>query len=95
VVVFQYNPDTMTRKLDARTTGGGDSNDRSEALRLMGPPKETITLNIEVDATDQLEKAFPSAVASGVYPTLLRWKCSLPEDGHGNCKHSIGARRQH
>jgi len=70
VVVFQYNPDTMTRKLDARTTGGGDSNDRSEALRLMGPPKETITLNIEVDATDQLEKAFPLAVASGVYPTL-------------------------
>ena len=70
VVVFQYNPDTMTRKLDARTTGGGDSNDRSEALRLTGPPKETITLNIEVDAADQLEKASPLAVVSGVYPTL-------------------------
>jgi hypothetical protein len=70
VVVFQYNPDTMTRKLDARTTGGGDSSDRSEALRLMGPPKETITLNIEVDAADQLETAAPLAVASGVYPTL-------------------------
>lgn len=70
VVVFQYNPDTMTRKLDARTTGGGDSSDRSEALRLMGPPKETITLNIEVDAADQLEKAAPLAIASGVYPTL-------------------------
>src|SRR6267378_5802721 len=70
VVVFQYNPDTMTRKLDARTTSGGDSSDRSEALRLTGPPKETITLNIEVDAADQLEKASPLAVASGVYPTL-------------------------
>jgi hypothetical protein len=70
VVVFQYNPDTMTRKLDARTSGGGDSSDRAEALRLTGPPKETITLNIEVDAADQLEKVSPLAVASGVYPTL-------------------------
>lgn len=70
VVVFQYNPDTMTRKLDARTSKGSDSSDRSEALRLMGPPKETITLSIEVDAADQLEAAAPLAVASGVYPTL-------------------------
>ncbi|MGH8763142.1 MAG: hypothetical protein ACREUR_07900 [Nitrosospira sp.] len=70
VVVFQYNPDTMTRRLEARSTGGGDTSDRSEAFRLTGPPKETITLNIEVDATDQLEAANPLAVASGVSPTL-------------------------
>lgn len=70
VIVFQYNPDTMTRRLEARSMGGGDTNDRSEAFRLTGPPKETITLNIEVDATDQLEVANPLAVASGVSPTL-------------------------
>jgi len=70
VVVFQYNPDTMTRRLEARSTGGGDTSDRSEAFRLTGPPKETITLNIEVDAADQLEQANPIAVVSGVYPTL-------------------------
>jgi len=70
VVVFQYNPDTMTRRLEARSTGGGDTSDRSEAFRLTGPPKETITLNIEVDAADQLEQANPLAIASGVYPTL-------------------------
>jgi hypothetical protein len=69
VVVFQYNPDTMTRRLDARASGGEDG-DRSEAFRLMGPPKETITLNIEVDAADQLEQANPLAVASGVSPAL-------------------------
>lgn len=56
VVVFQYNPDTITRRLEARSTGGGETSDRSEALRLTGSPKETITLNIEVDATDQLER---------------------------------------
>ncbi len=69
VVVFQYNPETMTRRLDARAAGGEDG-DRSEAFRLMGPPKETITLNIEVDAADQLEQENPLAVASGVSPAL-------------------------
>ena len=70
VVVFQYNPDTLTRRLDARSSGGGDNVDRSEAFRLTGPPKETITLNVEIDATDQLEQANPLAVLSGIHPTL-------------------------
>lgn len=70
IVVFQYNPDSMTRRLEARATGGGDNSDRSEAFRLMGPPRETITLNVEVDATDQLEQGNPIAIVAGVYPTL-------------------------
>ena len=69
IIVFQYNPDTMTRRLEARTSAS-ESSDRFEALRLTGPPKETITISIEVDATDQLETANPIAVASGVNPTL-------------------------
>src|SRR6185369_10912081 len=68
VVVFQYNPDTMTRKLEPRAVSA--EGDRGEAFRLTGPPKETITLSIEIDATDQLEQANPVAVATGIYPTL-------------------------
>jgi hypothetical protein len=68
VIVFQYNPDAMTRRLEPRGVGG--EGDRSEAMRLTGPPKETITLSIEVDATDQLETKHPLAIATGVYPTL-------------------------
>jgi hypothetical protein len=70
VIVFQYNPDTLTRRIEARSTGGGDNHDRSEAFRLTGPPKETITAAIEIDATDQLETANPLAVATGVHSTL-------------------------
>src|SRR5439155_5313553 len=70
VIVFQYNPDTMTRRLEARATGGAEGGDKSEAFRLTGPPMETITLNVEFDATDQLERADPLAVSSGVYPAL-------------------------
>jgi hypothetical protein len=77
VIVFQYNPDTMTRRLEARTSGGGTESDRSEALRLTGPPKETITLSIEIDATDQLERADPLAVAAGLNPTLAALEMML------------------
>ena len=70
IVVFQYNPDTMTRRLEARTASGTGGADKSEAFRLTGPPKETITLSIEVDATDGLEQNNPLAVTLGVYPAL-------------------------
>ncbi len=68
VIVFQYNPDTVTRTLTAQTIGG-DAN-RGEALRLKGPPQETIKLDVEIDATDQLEKANPITVSMGIHPTL-------------------------
>jgi hypothetical protein len=70
VVVFQYNPETLTRRIDARTPGNADGGDRSEAFRLSGPPRETITLNVEIDVADQLELANPVATLSGLYPTI-------------------------
>jgi hypothetical protein len=70
LVVFQYNPDSMTRKLDIRSSSGAEGADKSEALRLTGPPKETITISIEVDATDGLEENNPLATALGIYPAL-------------------------
>ena len=75
VVVFQYNPDTMTRKLEPR--GMGAEGDRGEAFRLSGPPKETITLALELDATDQLADANPLALASGISPTLAALEMML------------------
>jgi len=69
VIVFQYNPDTLTRRLEARSSGG-DEGDRSEAFRLTGPPKETISLKIEIDATDQVDTLNPASLVSGIYPTL-------------------------
>ena len=68
VVVFQYNPDTMTRRLDSRAVSS--EGDRGEAFRLTGPPKEMITLSIEIDALDQLEQADPLVTTIGTYPTL-------------------------
>ena len=69
VVVFQYNPDTLTRTLTPQTTSSSDTS-RGEALRLKGPPEESITIDIEIDATDQLEKGDSNAVTMGIYPAL-------------------------
>jgi hypothetical protein len=69
VTIFQYNPETMTRQLQAQTMGGGEG-DKTEALRLKGAPVENITLKIEIDATDQLEKGDSIAGSMGIYPQL-------------------------
>jgi hypothetical protein len=68
VIIFQYNPDSLTRTLQAQM--GAEGGDRSEQLRLKGAPTETIKLDIEIDATDQLEKAEANATSMGIYPQL-------------------------
>jgi hypothetical protein len=72
VILFQYNPDTLTRTLTARTPERpwGERADRTEAMRLAGPPEETIQLEIEIDAADQLEQAEAAATTMGIYPAL-------------------------
>jgi hypothetical protein len=69
-IPLQYNPDTLTRSLQIKALAEGG--DRSDAMRLTGPPVETIKLDVELDATDQLE--FPdqnaNATEFGLQPEL-------------------------
>jgi hypothetical protein len=67
VIVFQYNPDSLTRTITASAAGGEGE---GEALRLKGPPEEAIRLSVEIDATDQLEHGLPPAIVTGLHPTL-------------------------
>lgn len=68
VIVFQYNPETVTRSIYGNL--GSKTGERTEALRIEGAPSETISMKVEIDATDQLEKADPLAVSLGIYPQL-------------------------
>jgi hypothetical protein len=72
VILFQYNPETLTRSLTARTPERDwrQPAAQTEQMRLAGPPEETIQLEIEIDATDQLEEADLSATTMGIYPAL-------------------------
>jgi hypothetical protein len=74
-VVFQYNPDTLTRRLEPRNAK--PDGEKGDVTRLSGPPKETITVSIEIDATDQLEEANVLALATGIGPTLAALELML------------------
>jgi hypothetical protein len=54
VLVLQYNPDSLSRTLQVQGAPP-DAAGHNEVLRLKGPPVETIKLDCEIDATDQLE----------------------------------------
>ncbi len=90
IISLQYNPETLTRTLKAK--GVGETGDRSEALRLIGPPIETIKLDAEIDAADQLE--FPSqnpiTAKLGIYPQLAALEIMLyPASSQMQTNHSI------
>lgn len=78
VILFQYNPESLTRTLRAnyQQTGDGGSS-TGEPLGLKGPPSEAIQLEVELDAADQLERNLPSAVAVGIYPALAALEALL------------------
>src|ERR1051325_54888 len=69
-IAWQYNPDTLTRSLQIKALAEGG--DRSDAMRLTGPPVETIKIDVEIDATDQLEfpDQNPNATELGIFPQL-------------------------
>jgi hypothetical protein len=69
MVVFQYNPERVSRTLQPQISRGEDG-DKSEPLRLRGAPVETINLDIEIDAADQLERGDFFATDMGIYPQL-------------------------
>ena len=68
-IVLQYNPDTLSRTLQAQGIGP-EPGDRLEALRLKAPPIETIKLEAEMDATDQMEIADATTAQLGIFPQL-------------------------
>jgi len=67
-IMLQYNPETLTRTLKPQSVG--DMPDRTEILRLKGPPIETIKCDVEIDATDQLADSDATTLAFGIQPQL-------------------------
>jgi hypothetical protein len=88
VIVLQYNPETLSRTLEPM--GVGEDAERSEQLRLKGPPVETISLEAELDATDQLEVADGTAVEVGLYPQLAALETILyPSSSQLQANHQL------
>ena len=68
VIVFQYNPETVTRTV--RPQGASGEGSKAEAMRLKGAPTETIAMELELDAADQLDAGDAYAERLGIYPQL-------------------------
>lgn len=66
IIRFQYNPHQLTRTIQPQYTGGGN---RGEPQGLRAP-RETLSLEIEIDAADQLETGHPLATHLGILPQL-------------------------
>jgi len=65
VTIFQYNPESLSRSITPNLTQSGD--------RFQGPPEETISVTLEINAIDQLERAQnrnAEAARLGIYPQL-------------------------
>src|ERR1700749_1024620 len=74
VIALQYNPDSLRRTLQIQAVQGGQDGTRVDALRLRGPAVETIKIEAELDATDQLEfpNQFPVPAQLGPPPQLAQ-----------------------
>jgi hypothetical protein len=70
VLLFQYNPTTLSRTLEVKNGEGGGI----EALKVYGAPVETIKLEAELDATDRLEWLEPTTVANGLHAQLAAFE---------------------
>lgn len=66
VIAFQYNPESLTRSLQAQSLGG----DFGNPMRLYGPPNEKISFEAELDANDQIIDGNPLAAGLGIHPAL-------------------------
>jgi len=90
VIALQYNPDTLTRSFQIRGVGG-DSAEFTEAMRLRGPPIESIKLEAELDATDRMEAGDGSSlharlaqIEALVYPATGSLRANAAEAAAGS-----------
>jgi hypothetical protein len=72
LISLQYNPDSLSRTLEVQGSGADGGGERGQPFRLKGPAVESIKLEADIDATDQLEfpDQNPNAVAFGIAPQL-------------------------
>jgi hypothetical protein len=72
VIALQYNPASVSRTLQAQWYEPQQGAERSDRLRIKGPPVETIKIEAEIDATEELEspERHKAAAEFGIQPQL-------------------------
>ena len=84
VIPFQYNPGSLTRQLQPQYFGA-DESAKSQTVRFSGPPVQQISAEIELDATDKLERGDRTAHQMGIHPELAALeRLVYPDEGEAN-----------
>lgn len=84
IVAFQYNPEKLSVSLTPWNPFEVDQTQRGSQAPNVQPfdPKQSFTLELELDATDKLENEDPVAIVSGVADRLSALKkLILPSEG--------------
>lgn len=95
VIIFQYNPESLSRTLEVWQPPEANESARSASLTAQpSDPPETFSLTLELDATDALEEpeSHPVAVVSGIADRIAAMEMLLyPEEGSllGNLMGSV------
>lgn len=99
VIVFQYNPETMTRKLEPWDAGGGGGKEKgaSEAATAQPfDPEESFDLKLELDAADALgdpgwNPEYPITAISGVTSRIAALEMLLYPQEDSTSKGLLGS----
>lgn len=87
IIIFQYNPGTLTRTLSVYNPFQADEQTPGAPPKIQvdaqpGDPSESFDLALELDATDELEKGDPIAVVTGVADRVAAMEMLLyPQEG--------------
>jgi hypothetical protein len=98
VIVFQYNPESLTRSLEVWDPSARDGAEATPgvppaaaATAQPADPPETFSLALELDATDELETGDPVAVLTGVADRLAALEMLLYPEGDSLLDDLVGA----
>jgi hypothetical protein len=88
VIVFQYNPETMTHTWTQPEPAGTAGTETSNPFAALGMPGETFSFTIAMDATDEIADGSPPtaalAQASGIYSRIAALEMLLYPAGTTN-----------
>jgi hypothetical protein len=73
IIIFQYNPETMTRKIEfpnGKQSGGNSCLNSGDTRNVTQPPIESYSVTVELDAADQIEESDSVTLAVGLHPAL-------------------------
>jgi hypothetical protein len=70
IIAFQYNPETLVRRLDGVAASAGGATPSVSAGAAQSEPHEFVGFTLALDVADKLEQGDPATQQNGLYPMI-------------------------